>query len=71
MTQRNDAGKAAVWVAAILTVLIMCWLADWYTALPIVDLSTATGECVGVDDPAHRYTCQTVPDWPTLTRWVP
>ena len=44
---------------------------EWYLDLPVVHRSTATGECVSVDAPEHRYTCQTVPDWPTLTRWVP
>ena len=61
-------------VAAISATALVClwmWLADWYTEIPIVERSTATRECVDVDDPVHRYTCQTVPDWPTLTRWVP
>ena len=65
---RHTAATVVTW-AAVAGLAI--WLADWYTALPIVDWSTATGECVSVDDPEHRYTCQTVPDWPTLTRWVP
>lgn len=43
----------------------------WYTSLPIVERSHSTGECVEVNDPDNRYTCETVPDWPTLTTWVP
>ena len=65
---RQTVAAVVAWTAAA---VLLLWAADWYTSLPIVDRSTATGECVDVDDPAHRYTCQTVPDWPALTRWVP
>ena len=58
-------------LAALLMMLLVFWIVAWYVWIPIVDRSTATGACVGVNDPLHRYTCQTVPDWPTLTRWVP
>ena len=64
--------KSASAAASILVLyFIILGLVNWYTSLPIIDRSTATGACAEVDDPESRYTCQTVPDWPTLTRWVP
>ena len=65
---RRTVAAVVTWATAA---VLLLWWASWYALLPIVDLSTATGECVDVDDLEHRYTCQTVPDWPTLTRWVP
>ena len=62
---------AAAVVTATAAVAFMLWVAVWYTAIPIIERSVITRECVDVDDLDHRYTCQTVPDWPTLTRWVP
>ena len=65
----RQAGAALViWTAAA---FLCIWVTYCATLLPVVDRSTATGECVGVSYPESRYTCQTVPDWPTLTRWVP
>ena len=57
-----------IWIGAV---VVMLWITDWYTSIPIVKLSALTSECVDVEDPDDRYTCQTVPRWPTLTRWVP
>ena len=65
----KQAGAAVVILAA--AAIFFLGAAYWHASLPVVDRSTATGKCVDVDDPAHRYTCQTVPGWPTLTRWVP
>ena len=63
--------KAAAVILAIAAALMMSWYADWYLSIPVVDRSMTTQRCVRVSYPEHRYTCQTVPDWPTLTRWVP
>ena len=65
--------KQAVAAVVILAAAAFFFLgaAYWHASLPVVDRSTSTGECVGVSYPESRYTCQTVPDWPTLTRWVP
>ena len=65
---RQTAAAVVTWAAAA---VLLLWGADWYASLPIVERSTITRACVDVDDPESRYTCQTVPDWPTLTRWVP
>ena len=65
---RQTAVAVVIWAAAAIFFL---GAAYWLASLPVVDRSTSTGECVGVGYPESRYTCQTVPDWPTLTRWVP
>ena len=42
----------------------------WYFDVPLVSRSTLTGECVSVEHPSRQYTCETVPSWPQVTRWV-
>ena len=55
--------------------LALAWALAWSFAraldAPIVYRSMATGECVRVLSPDDRYTCETVPDWPYMTTWVP
>ena len=65
---RKAGATVAIGAAAA---FLFLWASYWHASLPVVDRSTSTGECVSVDYPESRYTCQTVPDWPTLTRWVP
>ena len=65
---RQTAAAVVIWAAAA---CLLLGAAYWHASLPVVDRSTATGKCVGVSYPESSYTCQTVPDWPTLTRWVP